>query len=110
MSQRRTAVAAAALVLVATLAIGQERELQDATRSKGFAGGPYELTGKVMVVDRASGRLSIDSDGKWLQLSVPTAQLSGIRTGDRVTVSYELRDDGHVVFTPGSDEMLRGHR
>src|SRR5262245_7414302 len=108
----RTAVAAAALVLVATLAIGQERGLRDAARSTGqstdsngtrgptagagrraeFTGGRYELTGKVMVVDRASGRVAIDSHGKWLQLSVPTAHLAGIETGDRVTVSYELRD------------------
>lgn len=126
MSQRsRTAVAAAALVLVATLAIGQERGLRDATRSKGqdsngatgstdgdrrrvgFTGGTYELTGKVMVVDRASGRVAIDSDGKWLQLSVPTAHLAGIATGDRVTVSYELRDDGHAASAPWSGAAFR---
>jgi hypothetical protein len=115
--RRRIGAAAGAFLLIATLAIGEEHGMQGATRSEGqatdsggasgltpgtrrrvgFTGGPYELMGTVMVVDRASSRVAIECEGKWLQLSVPPAHLARIETGDRVTVWYELRDAGRAA-------------
>jgi hypothetical protein len=92
--RRRIGAAAGAFLLIATLAIGEEHGMQGATRSEGQGTDSGGATGLTPGTRR---RVAIECEGKWLQLSVPPAHLARIETGDRVTVSYELRDAGRAA-------------
>jgi hypothetical protein len=64
---------------------------------------PHRITGSVVSVDETAGTLTVqDSKGKDFVLKTDTAlgsQLSGVKAGDHVKVSYKKTSSGQMVAT-----------
>jgi hypothetical protein len=68
--------------------------------------GMHEMTGTVTQIDKDEGSLSLESQGKEMELHFPPTALQNIDKGDQVTVQLAIRPRG--TGTTGSERGTTG--
>lgn len=91
-----------ALLVLATMAPAE----QAGTGSMGFA-GQHTMTGTVTAIDKTSGEVTIQTEGKRLALHFPTSALQTVERGDVVTVQLAIREGTAPGATSGAPPMPR---
>jgi hypothetical protein len=71
------------------------------TGSMGGFMGQHTMTGTVTDIDADSGKITVDAEGKTLDLHFPRTALQGLKEGDRVTVQLGIRQAGAGGTTSG---------
>jgi hypothetical protein len=69
--------------------------------------GQHTMTGTVKKVDKEAGKVSIEADGKDLDLHFPQSVLESLNTGDRVQVQLAIKKASGTT-TPGADRPTSG--
>ena len=110
---------AMAPVFVAGLALGDDRyggsgseprgtgagSVTSGTPGTGSTGGfmgQHMMTGTVTSIDADEGKLTVEAEGKELDLHFPRTALQGLKKGDRVTVQLAIRQAGAAGSTSGT--------
>jgi hypothetical protein len=71
------------------------------TPGTGFM-GQHMMTGTVTDIDADEGKITVEAEGKELDLHFPRTALQGLKKGDRVTVQLAIRQAGAAGSTSGT--------
>ena len=77
--------------------------------STGFM-GQHMMTGTVKDIDKEDGKVSIEAEGKDLQLHFPQTTLQNLNKGDRVTVQLAIKKANGSGATSGAGAGMPGSR
>jgi hypothetical protein len=67
----------------------------------GFVGTPHTMSGTVKDIDQEEGKLTVDAEGKELDLHFPKSAIQNLKKGDRVMVQLAIRPAGTSSGTSG---------
>jgi hypothetical protein len=70
--------------------------------------GQHSMTGRITSIDHQDGRVSIESQGKQMELHFPPSALQGFNKGDEVTVQLALKPGAGGGTTSGMGAGTHG--
>jgi hypothetical protein len=83
-----------------------------AGKMAGMAGyhGQHSMTGRITSIDQQEGKVSIESQGKSMDLHFPPSALQGLNKGDEVTVQLAIKQGAGTTSGMGSGTRGAGER
>jgi hypothetical protein len=83
-------------VFLAALAFAGEPYGAGRTSGTSFTGfvGQHMVSGTVQSIDKGTGKVSIDANGRMMDLHFPEAAINDLNKGDQVTLQLAIRKSG----------------
>jgi hypothetical protein len=72
--------------------------------------GEHQMTGTVTKIDKSDGDVTVDAQGRELELHFPPSALTNIDKGDQVTVTLAIREAGASRTGTGTSGSRTGVR